>query len=154
MGVVSWNRVLARIVRNPSPLNDARLLSSLFCFVSSWGRPLAILSRVNRPSLFHPPQDGTRYAPSLPIVWKSFRKRARLLVYYETVEFIRYPTGASVETVYFISGTVRGGGVLRGADGRTREETENGYGGRSKILIHNPFLPTADVARFTIPFRI
>lgn len=53
---------------------------------------------------------------------------------YETVEFIRYPTGASVEVEFILGYGGRGDGVLRGPTG---EKTEKGYRGRSKILIHN-----------------
>lgn len=78
MGVVSWNRVLARIVRNPSPLNDARLLSSLF---ASFRRGVVLL-RFSLELIGHPCSILRICIPSLPIVSKSFRKRARLLVYY------------------------------------------------------------------------
>lgn len=87
MGVVSWNRVLARIVRNPSPLNDARLLSSLFRFVSSW----VVLLRFSLELIGHP-RHGQIYIPSLPP--KSFRKRLLFsFVVSEIVALFVYPAG-------------------------------------------------------------
>lgn len=103
------------------------------------GCPLAILSRVNRPSLFHPPQDGTGYiyTPSLPErLEKSFRKRVSPRLYTKPWNlFVISPMHR------FILGERRWSFKGR------REETENGYRGRSKILIHNPFLPQDSLCR-------
>lgn len=122
MGVVSWNRVLARIVRNPSPLNDARLLSSLFRFVSSWGRPLAILSRVNRPSS---PRADIYPLPSSEIVSKTsplFVRRIR------NRGFIRL-SRRWWKSIIPERGEISSRRAM-GFKGEPRKTTENGYRGR------------------------
>lgn len=146
-GIASWHALCG----TPPPLTTPDYYHPSF---ASFRRGVVLL-RFSPELIGHPCSILRRMGPDMPPPFRSFGNRFENE---HVSSFITRNRGIYSLSHRCIGGNglfyIGNGGVLRGADGRTREETENGYGGRSKILIHNPFFPTADVARFTIPFRI
>lgn len=140
MGVVSWNRVLARIVRNPCPplttpdyyhpsfASFRRGVVLLRFSLELIGHPCSILHRME-PDIYTPPPFRN--------VWKNrFENESPYVCYTKLWNlFVISPVHRFIL------------GERRWSFKRRREKTENGYRGRSKILIHNPFLPQDSLCR-------